>query len=67
MREFAGDERPRERLIKHGPSVLADAELVAIILGSGQRGENVLDFARRILNGLGGVTDRKSTRLNSSH
>jgi DNA repair protein RadC len=56
MREFAGDERPRERLIKHGPSVLADAELVAIILGSGQRGENVLDFARRILNGLGGVT-----------
>jgi DNA repair protein RadC len=56
MREFAGDERPRERLIKHGPSVLADAELVAIILGSGQRGENVLDFARRILNRLGGVT-----------
>lgn len=56
MREFAGDERPRERLIRHGASVLADAELVAIILGSGQPGENVLDFARRILDGLGGVS-----------
>lgn len=56
MREFAGDERPRERLIRHGAAVLADAELVAIILGSGQPGENVLDFARRILDGLGGVS-----------
>ncbi len=56
MREFAGDERPRERLIRHGAEVLGDAELVAIILGSGQPGENVLDFARRVLDGLGGVT-----------
>lgn len=56
MREFAGDERPRERLIRHGADVLGDAELVAIILGSGQPGENVLDFARRILEMLGGVT-----------
>lgn len=55
MRELSGDERPRERLIAHGATVLADAELVAILLGSGLVGENVLDFARRILDSLGGL------------
>lgn len=55
MREFASDERPRERLARHGPEVLSEAELVAIALGSGARGENVMDMARRILDELGGL------------
>ncbi len=55
MREFAGDERPRERLIEHGPSVLGEAELVAVILGSGSAGENVLDLARRVVESAGGL------------
>ena len=55
MREIADDERPRERLIEHGPGVLSESELVAIIIGSGNRGENVLDFARRILETSGGL------------
>lgn len=55
MRELSGDERPRERLLRHGAGVLGDAELVAILLGSGLTGENVLDFARRILDGMGGL------------
>lgn len=55
MREFGEDERPRERLLRHGPELLADAELVAIVLGSGMPGENVLDFARRILDDAGGL------------
>lgn len=58
MREFAGDERPRERLLKHGAEILSDAELLAILLGSGLSGENVLDLARRVVdrfNGLGGL------------
>ena len=55
MREFAGDERPRERLLRHGAEVVSDAELVAIILRSGSRGENVVDLARRVLDGLGGL------------
>ncbi len=55
MREFASDERPRERLQAHGPSVLSEAELIAIILGSGSRGENVLDLARRIAESAGGL------------
>jgi DNA repair protein RadC len=55
MREIADDERPRERLIEHGPGVLSESELVAVILGSGNRGENVIDFARRILESSGGL------------
>ena len=58
MHDLAGDERPRERLLRHGPGALADAELIAIIAGSGTRGENVVDLARGLLErhgGLGGL------------
>lgn len=58
MHDLAGDERPRERLLRHGPGALADAELIAIIAGSGTRGENVIDLARGLLErhgGLGGL------------
>jgi len=55
IRELADDERPRERLLRHGPGVLSDAELVAIVLGSGIRGENVIDLARRMIEGAGGL------------
>jgi DNA repair protein RadC len=55
MRELAEDERPRERLLKHGPEVASDTELVAILLGSGTHGENVVDLARALLEQLGGL------------
>jgi DNA repair protein RadC len=54
MRDVGEDERPRERLLQHGPGVLSDAELLAILIGSGTRGENVLDLARRVLQEAGG-------------
>lgn len=55
MREYADDERPRERLLRHGPATLGDAELLAIILRSGSPGENVLDLARAVMSSLGGL------------
>ena len=65
IHDLAGDERPREKLLDHGPAVLSDAELIAIIVGSGTRGENVIDLARNLLDlhgGLGGLlrADAKS-------
>jgi len=45
------EDRPRERLGKHGPSTLSDAELVAILLGSGARGKSALIVARELLAG----------------
>lgn len=43
-------DRPRERLLKHGPSVLSDSELLAVILRTGTKGENVLNMCSRILS-----------------
>ena len=42
-------ERPRERLLRYGPERLSNSELLAIILGSGRKGENVIDLAKRVL------------------
>ena len=42
-------ERPRERLLAHGPSVLTDAELLAVLLRVGIRGASSLDVARDLL------------------
>lgn len=42
-------DRPREKLIQYGPGRLSNSELLAIILRSGKKGENVIDFAEKIL------------------
>lgn len=42
-------ERPREKLIQYGPSHLSNSELLAIILRSGKKGENVVNLANKIL------------------
>lgn len=43
------DDRPRERLRMHGAATLSDAELVAILLGSGTRGRNAIQLARELV------------------
>lgn len=45
-------DRPREKLHRKGPRALADQELLAILLGSGSRGEDVMRVAARILTAL---------------
>jgi len=49
IREFPRCEKPRERMIQRGPEALQDAELLAILLGSGMKGHNVLTLAKEIL------------------
>lgn len=52
------DARPRERLMSHGSRALSDAELLAIVLGSGASGMSVIDVAHSLLargGGLGGL------------
>lgn len=44
------DERPRERMLMHGAETLSDAELLAILLGSGLRGKNAIQLARDLLH-----------------
>lgn len=53
LKELPGIERPREKLIKHGPDVLKNSELLAIILNTGCRGLNVLELSRMIIKDYG--------------
>lgn len=55
IRDLPADLRPRERLIFAGPGALSNAELLAIILRVGGRGENVIRMAERLLSHFGGV------------
>ena len=50
IKSWALDDRPREKLIEKGSKSLSDAELVAILLGSGSRSESAVGLAKRILN-----------------
>ena len=47
-------ERPRERLLAHGPGALSDAELLAIYLRVGVRGKSAVDLARDLLQRFDG-------------
>ncbi|MDZ7633841.1 MAG: UPF0758 domain-containing protein [Bacteroidales bacterium] len=47
--DWAVEDRPRERLWSKGPSSLSDAELLAILIGSGTRNHSALDLARELL------------------
>ncbi len=49
IKQWAKDDRPRERLLAGGSSSLSDAELLAILIGSGSRNESAVELARRIL------------------
>lgn len=42
-------ERPREKLMRYGPEKLSNSELLAILLRSGKKGENVVELAGKIL------------------
>lgn len=50
IKAWAEEDRPREKLMLKGKAALSDAELLAIILGSGNREETAVDLARRMLN-----------------
>jgi DNA repair protein RadC len=43
------DERPREKMLAHGAAPLSDADLVALLLGSGRRGKGATSLARELL------------------
>ena len=49
IKEFPANERPRERLAEYGAERLSNAELLAIVLRSGTKGETAIDTANRLL------------------
>ncbi|MEC8832005.1 MAG: DNA repair protein RadC [Bacteroidota bacterium] len=49
IKNWADDDRPREKLVQKGSSVLSDAELIAILIGTGSRNESAVELTKRIL------------------
>lgn len=54
LKKIPDKERPYEKCMEAGASALSDAELLAVLLRTGSRGENVIELARRILYQSGG-------------
>lgn len=47
---WAEDDRPREKLLRKGPSMLSDAELLGILIASGTREKSAVDLARELMS-----------------
>ena len=54
MKEMCAEERPREKMLIRGVKSLSNAELLAILIGSGVGGKNVVDLSRELLLSAGG-------------
>ncbi len=49
IKYWAEDDKPREKLMQKGKAALSDAELIAILIGSGNRNESAVELSKRIL------------------
>ncbi len=50
IKNWSEDDRPREKLVHKGESVLSDAELLAILIGSGNKNESAVELSKRIMS-----------------
>ncbi|HZO23611.1 MAG TPA: DNA repair protein RadC [Steroidobacteraceae bacterium] len=57
IRDWPKSERPREKLLEQGPAALSDAELLALLLGSGTRGRSAVDVARTLIADFGSLRE----------
>jgi len=57
IKAWPAEERPRERLLVHGPGALTTAELLAILLRTGTGGQSAVELARSLLEKAGGLRE----------
>ena len=70
IKNWSDDDKPREKLVQKGKSVLSNAELIAILIGSGSRNESAVELSKRILasvnnnlNDLGKLSIKQLTQF----
>ncbi len=63
IRDLPASERPRERLEQYGPESLSTAELLAIVLRVGSRGESAIRLAERLLSQFRGLSGLARARV----
>src|SRR5215469_11342659 len=55
IRHWPAAERPREKLLERGAQALSDAELLALLLGAGNRGHSAVELARSLISQFGSL------------
>jgi DNA repair protein RadC len=55
IHDIPEEDRPRERLLAHGPKALSNAELLGIFINTGVPGENAVQIGQRLLDDYGGL------------
>jgi len=69
IKSIPADDRPQEKLLKYGANNLSNSELIAVILRTGSKDENVVMLAQRILNedgrGLRNIADGTADKFKS--
>jgi DNA repair protein RadC len=63
IKDWPADERPREKLLKSGARSLSDAELLALLIGSGTGGITAVDIAKKLLVEHGGLAELASKNV----
>jgi len=63
IRDIPAEERPIEKLLLNGPEALNNAELLAVILRTGTKGENVISLSTRLLSEFEGLNGLLNTGL----
>ncbi|HSC53171.1 MAG TPA: DNA repair protein RadC [Phnomibacter sp.] len=59
IKQWADDDRPREKMMKHGADTLSSAELLAILMNNGTKNKSAIDLARELLQ----LADNRISRL----
>lgn len=70
IKDWAVEDRPREKLVKKGVQSLSDAEIIALLIGSGTRNESAVELSKKVLksannnlNELGKLNIRDLTKM----
>jgi len=62
IKSWAEEDRPREKLLKNGAKGLTDAELIAILIGSGSKNQSAVDLSRQILGDINNDLNKLSQK-----
>ena len=63
VKEMPDQDRPQEKLLAHGPEVLTNAELIALIIRTGSKDESSIAVAQRLLQSLYSIPDQEKSVL----
>ena len=63
IKDLPQHERPRERLAEHGAEALTDAQLIAILLRTGVRGQSAVDVGRALIQRFGTLSEMSRASL----